>query len=96
MKCYLDKVYISFLTDLVDARVAFLPTSCPYGTLIIPAHLVLHQTFLLRILTDIGYISHVKCVIYSRFVENISGAQFKIFRLLFEASPVIFFNNILG
>ena len=49
----------------------------------------------LRILTDIRYISHVKCVIYSPFVENISEAQFKIFRLLFEASVTIFFNKIL-
>ena len=57
---------------------------------------LLHPTFNLRILTDIGYIAHVKCVIYSRFVENISEAQFEIFRLLFEANPAIFCNKILG
>ena len=39
--------------------------------------------------------SHAKCVIYSQFVEIFSEVYFRIFRLLFEATASIFFNNIL-
>ena len=60
-----------------------------------PAYFVVRLTFLLRILPDIRYMAHPKCVVYSRRVENFSAIELKIFRLRFEASAAIFYNNIL-
>ena len=55
----------------------------------------LHLRFFLRIFTDIRNMSHGKCVISSRFVEDFSEVSFSFFSLHFEAFTSILFNNIL-